>query len=145
MTSDRPAPRPDPRSGTASRVPPRAISGASLDVEGFAAAAAAFLVGIAECEAAFQLFLNVIHLGAEDEHDRFRIDQDRHALVFNDFVELALLIGIFERVAEARATPRAHADAHSCRWLAALAEEGLDTLPRAARPHQALLSPHLPS
>src|SRR6266446_1377475 len=122
----------------------RPSKSAPLDVERFAAAAAAFLVGIAECEAALQLFLDVIHLGAEDEHDRLRIDQDRHALVFDDFVELALLIGIFERVAEARATARAHADAHSCRWLAALGQQRLDALRRSVSHQQGLLSRHHP-
>src|SRR5215471_5047327 len=115
----------------------------SLDVERLAAAAAALLVGIAERKAALQLFLDIIHLGAEDEHDRFRIDEDRDALVFNDFVELALLVGIFERVAEARTTTRAHADSNARGRLAAPGKEALDPLRCSIRHRQDLPSrPH---
>src|SRR3954454_6395724 len=96
-----------------------------LYVEAFAAAAAAFFVRIAEDKAGLQLFLDVIHLGAEDEHHGFRIDQHRDPLVLDDFVELALLVGIFERVAEAGAAARPHADAHADRRLAALGKQCL--------------------
>src|SRR5258708_6041635 len=113
-----------------------------LNVKRLAAAATSLLVGIPESKPVLQLLLDVIHFGAENEHDRFRIDQDRHALVFDDLVELALLIGIFERVAEARATARPHADANSYRGLAAVGEERLDALRRGVRHRQGLLSRH---
>src|SRR5207249_3364812 len=118
---------------------------ASLDVEGLAAAAAALLVRIAESEAALQLLFEVIHLGPEDEHDRFWIDQYRHALVFDDLVEFALLVGIFDRVAKPRAAARAHADPHADRRLAAPGEQRLYALRRSFRHQQGLLSrPHTP-
>src|SRR5262249_24747077 len=66
-----------------------------LDVEGFAAAAASLFVGIAKGETALQLLLDIIHLGTKDEHHRLRINQDRHALVFDDLVVFALFVGIF--------------------------------------------------
>src|SRR3954464_12354378 len=89
-----------------------------LYVKAFAAAAAAFFVRIAEDKAGLQLLLDIIHLGAEDEHDGLRIDQHRAALVLHDFVELALFVGVVERVAEAGAAARPDADAHADRRLA---------------------------
>src|SRR3954465_1057193 len=89
-----------------------------LYVERLAATAAAFFVRIAEDKAGLQLLLDIIHLGAEDEHDGLRIDQHRDALVLDDFVELALFVGVFERVAEAGAAARPDADAHADRRLA---------------------------
>src|SRR4051794_22333314 len=71
------------------------------DVEGFAAAAAALLVRIAESEARLDLVFDIIHLGADDEHGRLRVDQDGDALVLDHLVELALLVGIFERIGKA--------------------------------------------
>src|SRR5207245_1050038 len=97
--SDPPARRPAPRSEKASPQP----TCEPLDVEGFTAAATAFLVGIVKCKAALQLFLDVVHLGAKDEHNRLGVDQYRHALVFDNFVELRLLVGVFDCVAEPRA------------------------------------------
>src|SRR5271163_2011256 len=52
-----------------------------LDAERLAAAAARLLVGIVEHEAALQLVLLIVHLGADQEHHRGRVDEDRHALV----------------------------------------------------------------
>src|ERR1700686_2610305 len=95
----------------------------SLNVERLAAAATALLIGIAEGKPVLQLFLDVIHFGAEDEHDGFRIDENLDTLVFDNLVELALLIGIFERVAETRATARPHADANPDRRFAPVGEE----------------------
>src|SRR5580693_183098 len=120
----------------------------TLDVKRLAAAAAALLVGIAEDKAVFELFLDVIHLGAEDEHDRLGVDQHGDSLVLNDLVELALLVGIFERVTEAGAAARAHADAHAGRRLAALREQRLNPLSRRVGhqkgrgSRQSHLSPH---
>src|SRR5205823_8147628 len=51
-------------------------------------------------------------------------------------------IGIFERVAEARATTRPHADANSDRGFAPVGEERLDALRRSVRHRQSLLSRH---
>src|SRR5260370_17623859 len=113
-----------------------------LNVKRLAAAATPLLVGVAEGKPVLQLLLDVIHFGAENEHDRFRIDQDRDPLVFDDLVEFAPLIGIFERVAEARATTRPHADANSDRGFAPVGEERLDALRRGVRHRQGLLSRH---
>src|ERR1700721_1439084 len=110
----------------------------TLDVKRLAAAAAALLVRIAEDKAGFELFLHVIHLGAEDEHDRLGIDQHGDALVLDDLVEFALLVGVFEGVAEARAATRAYADAHADRGLAALREQRLDALRRRVGPLEGL-------
>src|SRR5215831_3189444 len=74
--------RPALRSGTASPATPP-----GSDVERLAATAAALFVRIAKGKAALQAFLDVIHLGAEDEHDRLWINEDGHTLVFDDFVE----------------------------------------------------------
>src|SRR6516162_8233171 len=143
--SDRPARHRAPRSGTASReIVASDHTCAPLYVEGFAAAAAPFLVRIMKGKAALQLLLDIIHLGAEDEHDRLRIDEDRHALVFDNLVELTLFIGVFDRVAETGAAARTHANAHPDRRLAALGEERLDPLRRGVRHHQGLLSRHYP-
>src|SRR6266853_1623226 len=93
------------------------------NVERLAAAAAALLVRVAEDKARLELLLDVIHLGAEDEHDGFGVDEDCHPLVLDDFVEFALLVGVFDRVAEPRAAARPHADAHSQGRLAATGEQ----------------------
>src|SRR6516165_425715 len=118
----------------------RALVRAALHVEGFAAAAAALLIRISEGEAAFQFLFDVVHLGPEDEHDRLRIDQDRHPLILDDLVEFALLVSIFERVAEPRAAAGPHADPYTNRRLAALGEQRLDALRRSVRHRQGLLS-----
>src|ERR1700736_2438725 len=115
-----------------------------LNVKRLAAAAMPLLVGVAESKPVLQLLLDVVHFGAEDEHDRFRIDQDRHALVFDDLVELALLVGIFERVAETRAAARPHADANSSGRFAAVGEQRLDALRRGVRSPIGLFSRHPP-
>src|SRR5260370_8037630 len=100
-----------------------------LNVKRLAAAATSLLVGVAEAKPVLQLLLDIIHFGAEDKHDRFRIDEDRHTLVFDDLIELALLIGIFQRVAEARTTPRPHADPNSSSRLAPLTHHPLTPFP----------------
>src|ERR1700743_2014552 len=74
-----------------------------LDVERLAASAAALLVRIAEHEAGLQLVFDEIHFRAEHEHRRLGIDEDPHAPDFHDLVRRSLLVGVFERVAEARA------------------------------------------
>src|SRR5205807_8798218 len=107
----------DPR-----RRDPRSRSQSS-NVETLAAATAALLVRIAKDKARLQLLLDVIHLGAEDEHDGFRVDQHGYTLVFDDLVEPALLVGIFDRVAEARAAAGPHPDAHPQSGLAARRQE----------------------
>src|SRR5690606_16153690 len=100
------------------------------DVEGFPAAAPALLVGIAEAEAGLKLVLDPVHLRAEDEHRRFGIDEDGDALVFHHLVPLSLLVGVFERVGEARAAARPYADANAHGRLASLREERLDAFGR---------------
>src|SRR5207302_5273885 len=96
MLVGRPGRHPAPQSGTVSRAFAYAIARDSSDVEGFTAAATPLLVRIAEGEAILQLLFDVIHFGPEDEHDRFRIDQDRHAFVFDDLIVFALFAGVFE-------------------------------------------------
>src|SRR5436190_23105350 len=48
----------------------------SLNVERLAAAATALLVRVAEHEPRLQLLLDVVHFGADDEHNGLRVDQD---------------------------------------------------------------------
>src|SRR5262249_40267702 len=117
-----------------------ALARDALNVKGLAAAATALLVRIVESEAALQLLFDVVHLGPEDEHDRLRIDQYRHPLVFDDFVEFTLLVGIFDRVAEPRAAAGPHADPHADRRLAAFGEQRLYALRCSVRHRQDLLS-----
>jgi hypothetical protein len=100
----------------------------AADVEGFAAAAATLFIRVAEGEARLQLILDEIHFGAENEHRRLGIDQDGDAVRLDDLVELALLVGIFERVGQPRAAARAHPDADAERRLAALGEQRPDPL-----------------
>src|SRR5260221_10364646 len=88
-----------------------------LRSEGLAAAAARLLVGILEDETALQLVLLVIHLGADQEHHGSRIDEDRHALVLDDVLELLLLVGIFDEIAEPGAAARLHPDAQALHRL----------------------------
>src|SRR6185437_3381783 len=111
-------------------------------VEGFAAAAAPLLVGIAEGEARLDLVLDIVHLGADDEHRRLGIDQQGDPLVLHDLVEFAFLISIFEGVCEARAAAAAHADADADRRLAALGEQRLDAPRRGLRHHHRLPQRH---
>src|SRR6185437_14632852 len=112
------------------------------DVEGLTAAAAPLLVGIAEGEARLQLVFDIVHFGADDEHRRLRIDEDRDALGLDHLVELALLVGIFERVGEPRAAAAAHADADADRRLAAPGQQRLDALRRRIRHHHRLPQRH---
>ena len=95
-------------------------------MERFPAAAAPFFVGILEYEAAFEFFFDVIHLGAEQEHDGFGVDEHGDVVFFHHLVELADLIGIFNRVGKPRAAARAHADLDARRWLAALGQQLAD-------------------
>ena len=67
-------------------------------MEGFAAAAAAFFIGIAEYESAFELLLHEIHLRADEEHDSLGVDQHTHAVTLNYFIELGRLVGILNGV-----------------------------------------------
>src|SRR5258705_8668311 len=100
------------------------------DVEGFTAAATTLFIRVAEGETGLQLVLDEIHLGAEDEHRRFRIDQDGDAVRLDYLVELALLVGIFERIGQPRAATRTHPDADAERRLTALGEQRPDPLRR---------------
>src|SRR5512146_552483 len=142
-TAAAPHPSPLPASGEREGPAPQAWEGEGhpptskkSHVETLAAAAAALFVRVAEDETGLQLFFDVVHLGAEDEHDRLRVDQDRHPLGLDDLVELALLVGVFARVAEARAAARAHPDAHPRRRLATLGEQRLDAFGRCVRHRQ---------
>src|SRR5438132_846818 len=56
------------------------------DMEGFAAAAAALLVRIAEDEARLELLLHIIHLGAQDEERGLGIDQHGHPMLLDHLV-----------------------------------------------------------
>src|SRR6267154_1532800 len=112
------------------------------DVEGFTAAAATLFIRVAEGETRLQLVLDEIHLGAEDEHRRLGIDQDGDAVGLDDLIELALLVGIFERVGQPRAAARAHPDADAERRLAALDEQCPDPLRRGFSYRQCLHARH---
>src|SRR3569832_283794 len=66
-----------------------------LELHRLAAAAGANLVRIVEDELSLHSVGLVIHLGAEQEQNRFGVDQDLHALILDDFVGRANLMGIF--------------------------------------------------
>src|SRR5262249_54886981 len=134
--------RPDlhraPRSETVSQRRAR-----RLNVERLAAAAATLLIGIVKGEPALEFRLYVVHFGTEDEHDGLRVDQNCHALVFDDLVKFALFVSVFERVAETRTAAGAHAYAHTGGRFTALPEQRLDPRRRSIRHRQDLLSrPH---
>src|SRR5262249_20654590 len=102
----------------------------SLDMEGLAAPAAPLLVRIAEDEARLELLLDVIHLSTQDEKRGLRIDQHPYPVLLDDLVRRLVLIGLFQRVAEARAALAAHADADADRGLAAAIQQLLHPLGR---------------
>ena len=64
------------------------------NMEAFAAAAAALLIGIGEDEAGLELVLDIVHLAADQEHDRGRVDEDPHPLVLDHVLELLLILGL---------------------------------------------------
>src|SRR3546814_7304970 len=77
--------------------------GGASDVEGLAAAAAAFLVRIAEDEARLKLVLHIVHLRADDEHGGSRVDEEGYALLLDLVLEALLFLGVFDRIAHAGA------------------------------------------
>ena len=79
----------------------------------FAAAAGRGLVRIVEHELRRKLLGLVVHLGAEQEQHRLRIDQDLHALVLDHFVVSASALGVFHRVFHAGAAAVLDADPHA--------------------------------
>src|SRR5262249_49844821 len=125
------------RPGRASQAPARAPPAVPAarndpwpdsDVEGFAAAAAALLVRVPEHKTRLQLLLGIVHLSADQEQRRLGIDHELDALGVDDLVQRLLLVGKFERVAEARAALGAHADANARSRLAAAVDQRLDAL-----------------
>lgn len=95
-------------------------------VEGLAAAAAPFFIGIDEGEAAFELLLDEIHLRAEQEHDGLGVDQHLDSFILHHLIVFVYVIGIFDGVGQARAAARADADADTRRRLAARVQHRLD-------------------
>src|SRR5215813_8565889 len=84
-----------------------------LELHGFAAATGRDLVGIVEDELGLHLVGLVVHLGAEQEQHGLGIDEDLHALVLDDFVGRADLMGIFDGIGLAGAATVLHTDAQS--------------------------------
>src|SRR5258706_646705 len=74
----------------------------SLNVERLAAAATALLVRVAEHEPRLQLLLDVVHFGADDEHNGLRVDQDGHSLILYDLVGFTLIFCGFDVVGPSR-------------------------------------------
>ena len=70
----------------------------SRQLHGFAAAAGAGLVRIVEDELRRHLVDLVVHLGAEQKQHGLGIDQDLDALVLNDLVGGADIVGVFDRL-----------------------------------------------
>src|SRR3954452_8370478 len=64
----------------------------------FAAAAGRGLVRVVEHECRREFVDLEVHLGPEQEQNRLRVNQELHALVLNDLVELRGLLGIFHRI-----------------------------------------------
>ena len=69
-----------------------------LELHGFAAAAGTNLVRVVEDELGLHFIGLVVHLGAEQEQHGLRIDQDLHALVLDDFIGRADLMGVFDGI-----------------------------------------------
>src|SRR5215475_6400885 len=69
-----------------------------LELHGFAAAAGRDLVRIVEDELGLHLVGLVVHLGAQQVQHGLGVDQDLHALVLDDLVGGADLMGIFHGV-----------------------------------------------
>ena len=67
-------------------------------MEAFATAAAAFFIGITKNKAAFQLFLDVIHLSADQKHDGFRVDEHPHAIALDYLIEFTYFVGVLNRI-----------------------------------------------
>src|SRR5260370_37882008 len=103
---------------------------AGLSMNRLAAPTAAFLVRILEGEAGFQLAVDIVHFRADQEHRRFRIDQDGDTLGFDHLIELALLVRILERIGQPRATAGLDADADPYGWLVTLVQQRSDPLRR---------------
>src|SRR5438105_6063943 len=88
------------------------LSGRQL--HGFATAASAGLVRIVEDELRRHPVDLVVHLGAQQEQHGLGIDQDLHALVLDDLVGRANLVGVLDRIglpgaaAVLDADPQAH-------------------------------------
>src|SRR6266851_8980639 len=70
----------------------------SGELHRFAAAAGAGLVRIVEDELRRHLVDLVVHLGAEQKQHGLGIDQDLHALVLDDLVGGADIVGILDRI-----------------------------------------------
>src|SRR5690349_976582 len=84
-----------------------------LNAEALAAAAAGFLVGVLEDEAALQLVVHEVHFGADQEHGGGGVDQDLDALVLHDFLELLDLVRVLDGIAETGAATSLDADAQA--------------------------------
>src|SRR5215212_9185739 len=78
-----------------------------------AAAAGRDLVRVVEDELGLQLVGLVVHLGAEQEEHRLRVDQDFHAPVLDHFVGRADLVGVFDGVGLPGAAAILDADAQA--------------------------------
>src|SRR5215813_12286364 len=74
-----------------------------LELDRLATAARGSLVRVVEHELRGELVGLVIHLGADQEQDRLRVDQHAHALVLDHLVGGADLVGIFHRIGHAGA------------------------------------------
>ena len=90
----------------------------SLDLRGrqlhrLAAAAGAGLVRVVEDELGLHLVGLVVHLGAEQEQHGLGIDQDLDALVLDDLVGRADVMGVFDRVGLPGAAAVLDADAQA--------------------------------
>src|SRR5690606_18191330 len=91
----------------------QAIPGNRCDGDRYAAPTGAGLVRIVENELGGQLVDFVVHLGAEQEQNSLRVDQNANPLVLDNFVELVLLSSPAHRVFHARAAAVLHADAQA--------------------------------
>src|SRR5262249_12044818 len=118
------------------------IRGRELDR--FATAAGGNLVGIVEHELRGKLVDLEVHLGAEQEQHRLRIDQDAHSLVLDDLVGRLDARGIFHRVGHPGAATVLDPDTHARDRPLGLGKKLLDARGGGiAEPHHLRLGSHL--
>src|SRR5512145_1064420 len=95
------------------RLVARASCNQLSDVKGFPAPAFVLDLGVPELEALVQTLAGVVELGAVDELQALRIDDDLDAVALEREVVGIHLVGELELVGEAGAARGAHADAQA--------------------------------
>src|SRR3954465_2017092 len=108
------------------------------DRDRFAAAAGRGLVRVLEHELRRELRRLVVHLGAEQEQHRLRIDEDLDALVLDDVLAGLRAFRVLHRVGHAGAAAVLDADAHAGDRPLGLLDDLLDAVRGGVRERQDL-------